>query len=201
MLPDFPRLKEELHRMLVLGMRVERPETSPLLAGFASHHMHEGDRAVLVRENGEEQEIPLHEYTAEEMVDLTEVELPTLAESYKRYLDAVSRIEKEVAADIEDLVDRAAESVGNVVDLGGRPLPEGILEGVENMLLLGDPRNVDQLFDLLQVQHMLRAAPAEAVEEAREQMKSGSYKEQTEKLLDQKREEYRVRESRRQLVG
>jgi hypothetical protein len=48
---------------------------------------------------------------------------------------------------------------------------------------------------------MLRDAPAEAVEEAREQMKTGKYKEQTERLLERKHKEYRVRESRRQLVG
>jgi hypothetical protein len=201
MLPDFPLLKREMHRLLELGVQIERPGMSMLSAMFPRRPMREGDRTVLVREGSEQQEVPLKKYEAELRIDLTEVGLLTLGEAYKRYLDTTSRIEVEVATDLEDLVDRTAESMGNVVQLSGRPLPEGILEGVEKMLLLGDPRDVDQLFALPQMRPFLKEVPADALEEAREQMKTGPYQEQTEQLLERKHEEYRVRESRRQLVG
>ncbi len=68
------------------------------------------------------------------------------------------------------------------------------------MHLLTDPQNVDELFDLHQVRFMLKEASAEALEAARQEMKDGAYKEQTEQLLKRKHEERRVRESRRQLV-
>jgi len=142
MLPVFPLLKEEIQRMLVLGVRLERPDVSSLLPGFARTQMHEGSRVVFVRETGEEQEISLNEYKAEEIMDMSEVELLTLSEVYNRYRDVTSKMEKRAAADLEDLVDRTAESIGNVVQLGGRPLAEGILEGVELMLMLDDPRDV-----------------------------------------------------------
>jgi hypothetical protein len=142
MLPVFPLLKEEIQRMLVLGVRLERPDVSSLLPGFARTQMHEGSRVVFVRETGEEQEISLNEYKAEEIMDMSEVELLTLSEVYNRYRDVTSKIEKQAAADLEDLVDRTAESIGNVVQLGSRPLAEGILEGVEPMLMLDDPRDV-----------------------------------------------------------
>ncbi len=51
------------------------------------------------------------------------------------------------------------------------------------------------------MRHLLKDASPDAIGEAREQMKSGLYKEQTERLLERKREERRVRESRRKLVG
>jgi hypothetical protein len=142
MLPVFPLLKEEIQRMLVLGVRLERPDVSSLLPGFARTQMHEGSRVVFVRETGEEQEISLNEYKAEEIMDMSEVELLTLSEVYNRYRDVTSKMEKRAAADLEDLVDRTAESIGNVVQLGGRPLAEEILEGVELMLMLDDPRDV-----------------------------------------------------------
>jgi hypothetical protein len=171
MLPDFPLLKSDMHRLLVLGARVERPgvpETSQLVAEFPRHPKHEGDHAILVRETGEEEEIPFKWYTAEDVLDLSEVELITLSEAYDRFRDLASRTDEQVSADIEELMNATAESIGNVVKLGDRPLPEAILEGVEKMSLLGDLQNVDELFDLYQVRFMLKEASAQAIEEARE---------------------------------
>ena len=201
MLPDFPPLKQELHRLLVLGVRAERPGASPLLAGFPRRPMNEGNPIALVRETGEEEERAVNDYTAHEILDLTEMKLLTLGEAYERYRDLASKIDEAASADLEELIDRTAESLGNVVELGGRPLPEGILEGVEKMRLLDDPKDVDQLFLLPQVRHMLKDMAPDALEEAREQMKRGAYKEQTQRRLDRKREERRVRESHRKLVG
>lgn len=201
MLPDFPSLKQELHRLLVVGVRVERPRTSSLMAGFPGRPMLEGNRIILVRDTGEEVEIPLKLYSAEQYMETTETETLTLEEAYEKYREVMAEMDEKQAEDFFKLIDETAESIGNVVDLGGRPLPEGILEGVEKMLLLDDPRDVDQLFNLHQVRLMLREAPSDAIEDAREQMKSGPYKEQTERLLERKHEEYRVRESRRKLVN
>jgi hypothetical protein len=204
MLPDFPVLKAELHQLLVLGASAERPgrpEMSQLLVVLPRQPKHEGDRGILVRESGEEEEIPFSTYTAEDVLDLSEVDLPTLRETYDSFRDLASETDEQVSADQDELVNSTAESIGNVVEQGDRPLPDAILEGVEMMHLFGDPQNIDELFDLPQVRYTLREAPAQAVEEAREQMKNGAYKEQTEQLLQRKHEEHRVREGRRQLVG
>ena len=204
MLPDFPLLKRELLRLLEMGVIAElpgRPDMSQLLVMLPRHPDHEGDDGILVRETGDEEDIPINTYSAEDLMNLDEVNPPTLREAYESMRDLASKTHAQVTADADQLMNTTAESIGNVIKLGERPLPEDILEGVEKMLLFSIPESVDELFDLPQVQRMLDEVPTQALEEAREQMKNGAYKEQTERLLEQKREEHRVRESNRKLVG
>jgi hypothetical protein len=165
------------------------------------HPRHEGNYGILVRESGEELEVPFHKYRALDTIDLSEVELPTLSEAFDKYRDLASKTDEQVSEDVEELKDTTAESLGNVVELGVRPLVQAVIEGVEKIPLLADPQSVDELFDLYQVRYMLKDAPAQDIEAAREQMKNGPYKEQAQRLLERKREERRVRESSRQLVG
>lgn len=155
----------------------------------------------MVRETGDTEERPLNTYVAQELMDLTRSEPLPLAEAYARYQELIAKLDEDAAKDFEELVTETAESHGNVVDLGGRPLAEGILEAVERILLLGDPRDVEELLALPQVGYMLKDAPEAAVREARDQLSSGTYRERLALLLERKREENRARESRRKLVG
>ncbi len=86
---------------------------------------------MLVRETGEEVEAPFRNYVASELIDLSDGDLPTLAATYEKYCDLASNTNEQVTVDVEELKDTTAESIGNVVKLGGRPLEQGILEGVE----------------------------------------------------------------------
>src|SRR4051812_36735238 len=104
MLPDFPHLKKEIHRLLVLGARIERPSAA-LLQSLPERPMREGDRIVLMGQTGEEEDIPLNAYTAEDAVHLTEVQRLTLSETYDRYRDLISQMDQELAADLGDLQD------------------------------------------------------------------------------------------------
>jgi hypothetical protein len=134
MLPDFPSLKKEIHRLLVVGARIERPR-AVLLEAVQERPMREGDRVVLVYETGEEEEISLNAYAAEDVVNLTEVKRLILDETYNRYRDLISQMDQEAAADVENLQDRKAESVGNVVDLRGAASAGGCPGGCREVAL------------------------------------------------------------------
>jgi hypothetical protein len=201
MLPDFPSIKKDLDRLLQLGARTGRRSASGIMGAFPRRSVHEGDRHILVRENGEVVEDFFSTITARESLEVDEVEVLSLDETYAMYKRLMAEMDdKEEAAFIE-LANETAESVGNVVEGKGRPHPEVVLEGVEKMLLDPAPKDVDHLFSLPGVRIMLQELDDEAVEKAREALKKEPYRARTEHLLEQKREEYRARESSRKLVG
>lgn len=201
MLPDFPFLKKDLDALLQLGARTGRSSASGIMGAFPRRRMHEGDRSILVRENGEVVEDALDKITAKESLEVEEAGALSLEEAYALYQRLMAEMDDKEQAAFLAAANEAAESVGNVVEGKGRPHPEVILEGVEQMLLGFAPRDVDHLFTSPGVRVMLQELDDEAVEKAREQLKGEPYEARTERLLERKREEHRARESSRKLVG
>lgn len=201
MLPDFPPLKYDLERLLQLAARAEAASKSGSAVPLPRRNVREGDRHILVRENGETVEDAFDVVSAEDSIEASEVETLTLKQTFDRYVALMGEIGgKEQTAFIE-LANREAEARGQVVEGAGRPLPEVIMEGVERMQIDPAPRDVDDFFRFQGVRFMLHELDEETVVKAREELKREPYKVPMERLLQRKREEHRARESSRKLVG
>lgn len=201
MLPDLPFIKKDLDRLLQLGAQAGRHSASGVMGGFPRRTVHEGDRHILVREDGEVVEDSFTTITAWKSLQVDEVEVLSLDEAYAMYRRLMAEMDtKEEEAFIERVTE-TAESVGNVVEGKGRPLPEVVLDGVEKMLLDPPPKNVDYLFSLPGIRIMLQELDDEAIEKTRTELKREPYKVRMERLLEKKHEEHHARESRRKLVG
>lgn len=201
MLPDFPSLKKDMDHLLQLSARTGRRSALGVMDAFPRRFMHEGDRSILVRENDEEVETAYASITARESLDVDEVGVLSLEEAYAMYRRLMAEMDDKEEERFVELTNKTAESVGNVVKGKGRPHPETILEGVEKMFLDPAPENVDHLFYFPGVRMMLWELDDETVEKAREELKREPYRGRMERLLEQKREEHRARESSRKLVG
>lgn len=201
MLPDFPSIKKDLDRLLQLGAQTGRRSASGIIGAFPRRHLHEGDRHILVRENGEVVEEAFSTITATESLKIDEVGDLSLDEAYGMYGRLMAEMDDQEEAAFIKLATETAESVGNVVEGKGRPHPEVVLEGVEKIMLDPAPEDVDHLFTLPGIRIMLQDLDDEAVDKVREDLKKEPYKARTARLLQKKREEHRVRESRRKLVG
>lgn len=201
MLPDFPSLKKGLERLLQLAARAEAASTFGTVVPLPRRDIHEGNRHILVRENGETVEGAYENVSAKDSIQTREAETLTLKQAFEMYTGLMGKIDDQEQAAFVELANREAESRGQVVEGAGRPLPETIMEGVERMQIDPAPRDVDDLFRFQGVRFMLHELDEEAVTKAREELKREPYKARMEQLLVKKSEEHRARESSRKLVG
>lgn len=201
MLPDFPPLKKDLEHLLQLGARMHAAHTSGTTVALPRRDVHEGDRHILVRENGETVEDTYKNVSAKDSIRTREVQTLTLKQAFEMYAGLMGKIDDQEQAAFVELANMEAESRGQVVEGAGRPLPETIMEGVERMVLDLAPRDVDHLFRSQGVRFMLHELDEETVAKAREELKRKPFKARMEQLLRKKNEEHRARESSRKLVG
>jgi len=81
MLPDFPSLKKDLERLLQLGARAQGSSESGTAVPLPRRDVSEGDRHILVRENGETVEDTYETVSAEDSMLAREVETLTLRQA------------------------------------------------------------------------------------------------------------------------
>lgn len=201
MLPDFPTIKTDLERLLQLGAREQAVSMSKAIVRLPRRPVYEGDRYILVRENGETVEDTYDTVSAEDSLEVREVETLSLRQAFEMYTGLMGEMDTQEVDAFIKLGNKEAESRDQVVDGAGRPHPETILEAVERMELGSAPRDVDHLFLFQEMRFFLQELDDKAIESARENLKQEPYKDQMEHLLKKKREEFRARESRRKLVG
>lgn len=201
MLPDFPSLKNDLERLLQLGAQWRASSTSGIAATLPTRDVHEGDRSVLVREDGEEVSSGYDTVSSEMSFTAREAETLTLKKTFEMYADLLVKLEVQKGANFVAMAKEEAESKGQVVQGAGKPLAEAILEAVEKMEIDPGPRDIDDLFRFQGMRVFLHGLDDEAIEKARGELKRETYRTRVKSLLEKKREEHRAREGSRKLVG
>lgn len=127
-------------------------------------------------------------------IKLREIEKMT----HEKVLDKIDTVAREMAKQIAkggyETMNEAAEEVGNVTSADGRPLSiDLLLEGLEKMHLSFDEEG--QPSELRFVAHPKMSS---ALEKIYSQLESHP---RYQELMERKREEERVRENNRELVG
>ena len=196
MLPEYVGLKTRISERLATGLRKDLHEDGVI--SLVSHVViHEGSDVGTVTEEGVlerrgfrkvEHSVPMSVEEIEEGgIDLIRAKLAELRE-------AMAQEQHEV---LFETITEAVESVGNVVQAGGGPLTAELwLESLEKMELSFDPDGRWRMPTVVvHPKHMDR------VRSEMERLESEpELKERLEALVNQKREEWRDRESDRRLV-
>lgn len=198
MLPDFPKVKARLETMLEYEMELARLSHMGVFADVPTSVIVEGDNTVIIREDGSVGKVELKEARVEQEIKFAEVEEMT----HERVLDKINDAAKEMAEQMvrsayEEL-NRITDETGNVISANGKPFSiEMLFEMLEKMDLdfdeAGNPSGAmfvasPKLFPLI----IKAISQAEADPETAKRDQA---------LMDQKREEWRVRENNRKLVG
>lgn len=198
MLPDFLKVKGKLQKMHDYVMKHAHLSHLGPLASIRELMVFEGNKTIIIREDGSVEEIGFEEITAELQVNFAEVETMT----HEMVLDKINRPAKEIAGKkakfAYEQIGKAAEEAGNVVSADGKPFSiEMLFEMLEKMDLdfdeAGNPSGTGfvpppKLFPA--IAKVISQAEADPETARRYQA-----------LMDQKREEWRVRENNRKLVG
>ena len=194
MLPDFLKTKEKLKKMLDSERKkAELLHLGPV-ADAPRSMIIEGNKFIIVYENGSCQEVKMEEATSRLEVKWEEVETMT----HETILNKIDNVAKEMAEQIKksyyETLSEAAEESGNVTSTDGKPLSvDIILEMVKKMHLSFDEEGNPSGLTFAG-SPKLRPVLAEIISQAESNPRYQA-------LMEQKREEWRVRESRRKLVG
>jgi len=196
MLPDIPKLKQRLHDLLILGVEIERFQSSPLLSMTPKHPIMEGNKAFIIREDGVKEEVILKHSESSIEYDVRDVPVLTLEEFYSKYKTAINEIAVEQHNFYFEQLDEAIEKVGNVVDAKGREVtPDIIIEGFDKLSIDFDERGLPIWPTLLVGTDM-----DEKLKQIQDQMDKEPYKSRWMSLVERKRMEWLAREGNRTLV-
>ena len=194
MLPDFLKTKEKLKRMLDSERKkAELLHLGPV-ADAPKSMIFEGNKTIIIYEDGSCAEVKMEKATSRLEVKWEEVETMT----HETILNKIDNVAKEMAEQIKtsyyETLSEAAEEASNVTSTDGKTLSvDMILEMVKKMHLSFDEEGNPSGLTFAG-SPKLRPVLAEIISQAESDPRYQA-------LMEQKREEWRVRESRRKLVG
>ena len=194
MLPDFLKTKEKVKKMLDSERKKAEFRHLGPFADTPKLNLFEGDKVILIRSDGSREEIKMEKVEGKIEVRQEEIEGMT----HEKVIDKIDTIAREMAEQMAktayEVMSYAAGEVGNVTSTDGEPLSvELLLKGLEKMHLSFDEKG--QPSGLRLIAHPKMSAELEKIYSQIES--HPRYQE----LMEQKREEERVRESNRKLVG
>jgi len=198
MLPDFCKLKSDisarLRRFLESRMlhHLGPFSESPRVTFF------EGQGRTLTRESGHQESIDPFDLSATMIFRTDEIPSMTLEDLLRKLDEVAKEMAGQMARHTYDTVSEAAKRVGNAVDAKQRVISaEMILDGLSKMHIEFDLQGRPHMPSIHCHPDLLRAVKLASEELERDP----SLRKQMKELLILKREEWRVREASRRLVG
>jgi hypothetical protein len=197
-LPDYPSLKQELHGALNKILRARFQAHSQVLNEVPRGRVFEGTGTQIQRASGEVEDSD--DLSASGTLTLKTEDLPKL--TFEKVVEKLDEVAQEMAAEATtkffQSLEAATARTGNVVDAGGRPLSaEAIIEVLEKIYIDCDDDGNLELPTIV-----IHPKQADALRAAEEELdRDPQLKRRHEEALEAKREEWRVREASRKLVG
>jgi predicted DNA-binding protein (UPF0251 family) len=197
MLPDFPELKEKLTGRLMARMKgLHAAETVPLSA-VPFVQIHEGDRVMMVDEEGLVSEIPMKHHRVTVTIRDDELESLRTEDIARRFDEAARQMAMQTGKTFIQSLEKAVQSVGNVSEYRGKPTADDLLNMLERVDIDFDEHGRPELPTLICGEKMYSQL-AELVPEMEE---DPQIKKRFEGIIETQRDKWRDRESSRELVG
>ena len=197
MLPDYCETKDQLQKVFDrLLHSLIRQRLGPL-AEVPGYRVFEGTNPSIIRPDGTEDVTVLKPYGSEFEIKFEEVPHLTISDIYRR-LDAMAQeMADAMAKTFYATMSEAAEQVGNVVKSSGRITPEAILEVLDKIELGFDEKGNPALTSV-----HIHPDMAETLKESILSLQNDpNLRLRYEEIIQRKREQWRVREAGRKLVG
>ncbi len=193
MLPDFLKTKEKLGKMLKFEMKKAHSRHLGPFADSPKTIIHEGKKVIMIRADGSTDEMNMKKAETEIEIKIEEIEEMT----HMKVLDKIDTMARELAKQMAKIgykvIERATEEVGNVVSVDGTISLNDFWELYEKMHI--DFNEEGQPSGLRLVAH---PSMSSELEEIYSQIESHP---RYQEIMERKREESRVRENNRALVG
>jgi len=197
MLPDFPKIKNELAKAYfqIFKKMVEEYTPDPFLRQV---QVFEGERTAIVREDGTKDEN--NPFKVESLLTISTEEIPTLRieEVLKRLNEMAKQLSSERQKKLYQSLSDQLDKAGRMMEGKGRPLSaEVILEALDSVMITFDEKGVPQIPTLVIHPNLLDKAKAADAEFQKDPKLRARY----DQIISKKREEWNAREATRRLVG
>lgn len=198
MLPDFPKLKFDLLGCLKLFLESRMLEHLGPLSESRRVRYFEGQKRQMIRRSGERETV--EPFDLGSTLTFKDDELPTLTlDNLLRRLDAAAKdMAGQMAKHAYESISEVADRVGNTIDAKQQKISaEMIVESLSKIYIEFDDHGRPQMPSF-----HCHPDQEKAVKVALEQLdESPSLRNQVKELMIVKKEEWRVREASRSLVG
>ena len=193
MLPDFPKTKEKLGKMLNSEMKKAHFRHMGPFADSPTTIIHEGKKVIMIRADGSTDEMNMKKAETEIEIKTEEIEDLT----HEKVLSKIDTLAREIAKQKAKIgyeaIERATEEVGNVVSVDGPLSLSDFWESFEKMHI-----DFDEEGQPSGLRFVANPKMSSSLEDIYSQMESHP---RYQEIMERKREEWRVRENNRALVG
>lgn len=195
MLPDYPEVKLRAEEFLMTWAQRSIPQMQPILERIGRFRQHEGREWAIHYADRSKEVRGYEEFTSE--IELTREQQREL--SLEGVMEIVAQVARDMAQQQHDhlmpqLLEVAEQQGGRVTGESGPPSKEDFLEALRKQNLRFDPETGELLGQILIVPN------EEAVERMKKWEEDEDFMREHEKILEEKRREWRARENRRKLV-
>lgn len=199
MLPDYPEIKEKIANLLSDRLRRSMAEKLGFLGQIPKSIIQEGNRHVLIRDDGTTQETPYQKVSSS--ISITHDEMHSMETNvlFDKIDSAASELASQQAMMTFKTIDNEVSQAGNSVDANGAPFTaELFLNGLEKIQLD---------FDWVTQRPMLPSLVAHPSNMEKMKLELSRLDEDPtcrsrfESIIAKKKDEWIARESNRKLVG
>lgn len=197
MLPDLPRLKQDMKCILDQRLQNRINERLGVFGEIPKHFMHEGNRMRIRRANGSVEETKLKQTSGEMTLKVSEIPALTLQERIAKLDKVADEMADQMATHTMETLGEGLDKAGQVIDRKGQPFDaEAFFEVLEKVQMQFDKSEQSNLTILLPPALTSRAKEILHLLETDKNVQK-RYAD----IMERKREEWRDREAARKLVG
>ncbi len=198
MLPDLPSLKKDIQWILTRYLRNQINARLGVFNKSPQYRVYEGNRMRTIHEDRTVTDSEFKKSSAEMIVKVGEVPRLTIEERLSRINTIAEDMARQISQHAFETLNKAIESVGNVVDRKGKPFDaEAVFEALNTIQIEFD--ETGQRHNLSLVMH---PAHIERWKNVFEQIEADAVlRKRYEEIMERKRIEWRDREASRKLVG
>lgn len=194
MLPDYPKAKAEIDRLIFTAFAHGR---DPLLLGIKSAPIHEGNRGRITRPDGSQEEIAFQRHSATIEFREDEYEHLTWNDVMQRVVGAGQEMGISMSRQMVEKFDAVTKETGNRMDIQGTLTPEKLFFLLSKMDM---PFNDDGQPEWLTF--FAGKVASKAIEAVLKEIDSSpELGNEMKSLISKKREQWSDSESHRKLVG
>ncbi|MBS3910002.1 MAG: hypothetical protein KGZ93_10350 [Actinobacteria bacterium] len=198
MLPDFPQAKNELMQVLTERMKLIQSGFMQPFGELPKFVMHEGDSFRIIRADGSIDEVPMKEAKVKITIEHSEVETMTPAEIIQRVDSMAEEMARQQSQIFFKKINETTAAVGNTIDVGGGELTVDDYLDMLSKVQFNFDENGEPKLPVAVTGEKLH----EAMVKIQEQLRTdAAAKARFDEIIRQEKEEWRVRESNRKLVG
>jgi len=195
MLPDYPKLKNKLHDLFILGIHFELMHYSPIFGMINKHVIREGKQHSITQED-KKRITQMKKMSANLEFKYEEIPRLSLREVYERYQTVALEISMQQTHQMQTEICKAVDEVGNLVNAKGKPLsPQLFFQLIEKMHIDFNDDGTVRWPTFVGNEKMTEKFKQVLIELEKE-----PYKSKMEMIIEKKRIEYNDRESNRKLV-